>query len=95
MATQVLIPWVRGSATKRPHLCVCVCVKPCFQGILLPLEITLAGGTRLSPKRMPTKLRVIVEARSDQPGVPAFENLSVAKAVQYVVSAFRLAAVKG
>ena len=53
---------------------VCVCVKPCFQGILLPLEITLAGGTRLSPKRMPTKLRVIVEARSDQPGVPADET---------------------
>ena len=54
-----------------------------------------AGGMRLSRRRMPTKLCVIVEARSDQPGVPAFENLSVAKAVQHVVSAFRLAAVKG
>ena len=50
---------------------------------------------RLSRKRMPTKLCVIVEAKSDQPGVPAFENLSMAKAVQNVVSAFRLAAVKG
>ena len=37
----------------------------------------------------------MVEARSDQPGVPAFENLSMAKAVQYVVSAFCHAAVKG
>ena len=30
---------------------------------------------RLSRKRMPTKLCVIVEARSDQPGVPAFFEL--------------------
>ena len=37
----------------------------------------------------------MVEARSDQPGVPAFENLSIAKAVQYVVSALRVFAVKG
>ena len=35
---------------------------------------------RLSRERMPTKPCVIVEARSDQPGVPAFENLSLAKA---------------
>ena len=42
---------------------------------------------RPSRKNMPTKLCVMVEARSDQPGVPAFQNLSMAKAVQYVVSA--------
>ena len=30
-----------------------------------------AGGMRPSRKRMPTKLCVMVEARSDQPGVPA------------------------
>ena len=34
-----------------------------------------AGGMRLSRKRMPTKLCVIVEARSDQPGVPALFEL--------------------
>ena len=50
---------------------------------------------RPSRKRMPTKLCVMVEARSDQPGVPAFENLSMAKAVQYVVSALRVFAIKG
>ena len=43
----------------------------------------------------PTKLPCIWEARSDQPGVPAFENRSMAKAVQYVVSAPRPAAVQG
>ena len=37
----------------------------------------------------------MVEARSDQPGVPAFENLSIAKTVQYVVSALRAFAIKG
>ena len=45
---------------------------------------------RPSRKRMPTKLCVMVEARSDQPGAPAFENLSIAKAVQYIVSADRV-----
>ena len=44
-----------------------------------------AGGMRPSRKRMPTKLCVMVEARSDQPGVPAFENLSMAKAVSFFV----------
>ena len=52
-------------------------------------------GMRPSRKRMPTKLCVMVEARSDQPGVPAFENLSIAKTVQYVVSALRAFAIKG
>ena len=50
---------------------------------------------RTSRKRMPTKLCVMVEGRSDQPGVIAFENLSIAKAVQYVVSALRVFAIKG
>ena len=50
---------------------------------------------RTSRKRMPTKLCVMVEGRSDQPGVPAFENVSIAKAVQYVVSALRVFAIKG
>ena len=40
---------------------------------------------RPSRKRMPTKLCVMVEARSDQPGVPAIENLSTAKAVSFFV----------
>ena len=40
---------------------------------------------RPSRKRMPTKLCVMVKARSDQPGVPAFENLSMAKAVSFFV----------
>ena len=54
-----------------------------------------AGGMRPARKHTPTKLCVMVEARSDQPGVPAFENLSMAKAVQYVVSALRVFAIKG
>ena len=41
---------------------------------------------RPSRKRMPTKLCVMVEAGSDQPGVPAFENLSMAKAVSVFVA---------
>ena len=36
-------------------------------------------------KRTPTKLCVMVEARSDQPGVPALENLRMAKAVSVFV----------
>ena len=39
---------------------------------------------RLSRKRMPTKLCVIVEARSDQPGVPAFGTVDKAKAVTLI-----------
>ena len=59
----------------------------CFEGCY-----TCRGRSRCSKGVRLTKLPCIWEARSDQPGVPAFENLSMAKAVQYVVSALRLAA---
>ena len=49
-------------------------------------SFTIAGGMRPSRKRMPTKLCVMVETRSDQPGVPAFENLSMAKAISFFVA---------
>ena len=52
------------------------------------------GRSRCKGLRL-TKLPCIWEARSDQPGVPAFENLSMAKAVPYVVSALRVFAIKG
>ena len=52
-----------------------VCVLLVITGIPLNCFFFLAEGMRLSRKRMPTKLCVIVEARSDQPGVPAFFEL--------------------
>ena len=55
----------------------CVCVTLGIIGILSDCSRfceLLAGGMRPSRKRMPTKLCVMVEARSDQPGVPACLN---------------------
>ena len=61
----------------RVCVCVCVCVV-CTLGIKgivgLFLTCLIAGGMRPSRKRMPTKLCMMVEARSDQPGVPACLN---------------------
>ena len=56
------------SASRPPlggRVCVCVCN-------LWSHKVPVAGGMRLSRKRIPTKLCAIVEARSDQPGVPTF-----------------------
>ena len=44
-----------------------------------------AGGCSRCKGLRLTKLPCIWEARSDQPGVPAFENLSTAKAVSFFV----------
>ena len=55
---------------------VCVCVYPLESkgSCRIAFDFLIAGGTRPSRKRMPTKLCVMVEARSDQPGVPACSN---------------------
>ena len=50
--------------------CVCVC-----HLIYIGVYDFHAGGTRPSRKRVPTKLCVMVEARSDQPGVPAISTV--------------------
>ena len=63
-----------------------VCVTLGIIGILSDCFELLAGGRSRCKGLRLTKLPCIWEARSDQPGVPAFENLSTAKAVYFVVS---------
>ena len=68
-------------------LCVCVCVSHPGQRVLHhhSSHSTQAGGRSRCKGLRLTKLPCIWEARSDQPGVPAFENLSTAKAVSFFV----------
>ena len=77
-----------GTAVKSVciSISVCVCVTLGIIGILSDCFELLAGGRSRCKGLRLTKLPCIWEARSDQPGVPAFENLSAAKAVYFVVS---------
>ena len=59
-----------------------MCVPLVVTGVRL--DCILDSGFILSGLRL-TKLPCIWEARSDQPGVPAIENLSMAKAVSFFV----------
>ena len=65
-----------------------VCVPLVVTGILSDCtnfyRFSAGGRSRCKGLRL-TKLPCIWEARSDQPGVPAFENLSTAKAVSFFV----------
>ena len=55
-------------------LCVCLSLCVCVSNSVPksdPQKISIAGGMRPSHKRMPTKLCVMVEAKTDHLGVPA------------------------
>ena len=70
------------------HESVCVCA-PCSHrdpyGWYFWFFFCSAGGRSRCKGLRLTKLPCFWEARSDQPGVPAVENLSIAKAVSFFV----------